>query len=81
MYFFNTDNAIESEADKRSIFSFEVEQEHYNEYESAIMTMTANAFKENIDKCIESGMNNHIAEPIDKKYLWKKYIAIHLSNY
>jgi len=30
-----------------------------------IIAMTANAFKEDIDKCIESGMNDHLAKPID----------------
>jgi len=29
-----------------------------------IVAMTANAFKEDIDKCIESGMNGHIGKPL-----------------
>jgi CheY-like chemotaxis protein len=27
--------------------------------------MTANVFKEDIEKCIEAGMNDHIGKPLD----------------
>jgi CheY-like chemotaxis protein len=27
--------------------------------------MTANVFKEDIDKCLEAGMNDHLGKPLD----------------
>jgi CheY-like chemotaxis protein len=30
-----------------------------------IVAMTANVFKEDIDRCIESGMDSHIGKPLD----------------
>ena len=32
-----------------------------------IIAMTANAFKEDVDNCLNCGMNDHIAKPIDEK--------------
>ena len=32
-----------------------------------IIAMTANAFKEDVDKCLEAGMNDHMSKPIDEK--------------
>ena len=37
-----------------------------------IIAMTANAFKEDADKCLEVGMNDHIAKPIDGNVVLKK---------
>ena len=37
-----------------------------------IIAMTANAFKEDIDMCLSSGMNDHIAKPIDIKAVTDK---------
>jgi CheY-like chemotaxis protein len=37
-----------------------------------IIAMTANAFKEDIEKCLESGMNDHLAKPIDEKSVVEK---------
>jgi len=37
-----------------------------------IIAMTANAFKEDVDKCLEVGMNAHIAKPIDEMIMLKK---------
>ena len=37
-----------------------------------IIAMTANAFKEDIMKCLEAGMDVHIAKPVDYKILLSK---------
>ena len=34
-----------------------------------IIAMTANSFREDIQKCLDSGMNAHIAKPVDMKLL------------
>jgi len=39
-----------------------------------IIAMTANAFKENIDRYLESGMNDHLANPIDEKAVIGKIV-------
>ena len=39
-----------------------------------IIAITANAFKEDIEKCIESGMDDHIAKPIDHLELINKIL-------
>jgi CheY-like chemotaxis protein len=30
-----------------------------------VIAMTANVFKEDIDKCLEAGMNDHLGKPLD----------------
>ena len=37
-----------------------------------IIAMSANVFKEDVDKCLESGMNDHTVKPIDIKDVLKK---------
>jgi signal transduction histidine kinase/CheY-like chemotaxis protein/NAD-dependent dihydropyrimidine dehydrogenase PreA subunit len=37
-----------------------------------IIAMTANVFKEDIEKCLESGMNDHLKKPIEEKALMEK---------
>jgi len=39
-----------------------------------IIAMTANVFKEDIDHCLESGMNDHLAKPIDEKSVIEKIV-------
>ncbi|MDR3090681.1 MAG: response regulator [Clostridiales bacterium] len=39
--------------------------------DTPIVAMTANVFKEDIDKCLESGMNAHIGKPIDIEELFE----------
>jgi len=39
-----------------------------------IIAMTANAFKEDIDRCLESGMNDHLAKPIDVNAVIEKIL-------
>ena len=43
-----------------------------------IIAMTADAFEEDIKKCIQSGMNAHLAKPIDEVLLFRtleKYLT------
>ena len=44
-----------------------------------IIAMTANAFKEDVEKCLQKGMNDHIAKPVNEKIL-KEKIALYLSK-
>jgi len=37
-----------------------------------IIAMTANAFKEDIERCLDSGMNDHLAKPIDEDAVVRK---------
>ena len=39
--------------------------------------MTANAYKEDVDKALESGMNKHIAKPVDIDVV-KKTLSLYL---
>ena len=47
--------------------------------EIPIIAMTANAFKEDIENCLQSGMNDHIAKPVDCDVLLKK-LHFYLKN-
>ncbi|MDR0932953.1 MAG: response regulator [Victivallales bacterium] len=45
-----------------------------------IIAMTANAFKEDAERCIEAGMNDHIAKPINRKTFFARIGEILLSR-
>jgi CheY-like chemotaxis protein len=44
-----------------------------------IIAMTANAFKEDVDRCLAAGMNDHLAKPIDEKFVFEK--IVHYSGH
>ncbi|WP_018230849.1 response regulator [Methyloversatilis universalis] len=39
-----------------------------------IVAMTANAMREDVEACLDAGMNDHIAKPIDPQDLWAKLL-------
>jgi CheY-like chemotaxis protein len=41
--------------------------------------MTANVFREDIEKCLEAGMNDHIGKPLDLNDVLQK-LRIHLPQ-
>jgi signal transduction histidine kinase/CheY-like chemotaxis protein len=64
----------------RWIRSFEqsFEAENKEKLFIPIIALTAKVFREDIEKCFETGMNNHIGKPIDTEELYekiKKYLA------
>jgi CheY-like chemotaxis protein len=44
-----------------------------------IIAMTANAFKEDADRCLEAGMNDHISKPIDS-LIFLRTVSNHLKT-
>ena len=44
-----------------------------------IIAMTANAFREDAEKCMEAGMNAHLAKPLDDKKI-RRTICEQLRN-
>ena len=44
-----------------------------------IIAMTANAFREDAERCMEAGMNAHLAKPLDDKKI-RRTICEQLRN-
>ncbi|AEF80372.1 ATP-binding protein [Leadbettera azotonutricia] len=42
-----------------------IEAERFNSTPIPIVAMTANVFKEDVEKCLKSGMNDHVGKPLD----------------
>ena len=45
-----------------------------------IIAMTANVFREDVEKCIAAGMNDHLGQPIDLNELFRKMAAYLLNS-
>ena len=87
-------NKFKQNPDKYDLVIMDIQMPEMNGYQAArairalestraktvpIIAMTANAFKEDIEKCMESGMNDHLAKPIEFKTVLEK-MKIYLSN-
>jgi CheY-like chemotaxis protein len=46
-----------------------------------IIAMTANVFKEDVEKCLEAGMDDHVGKPIDLPALLEKLERYLNSDY
>jgi len=87
-------NKFKDDPDKYDIIIMDVQMPEMDGYEATriiraldipkakqipIIAMTANAFKEDIDMCISSGMNDHLAKPIDVEAVTRK-LMFYLSE-
>ncbi|MBK3332422.1 response regulator [Persephonella atlantica] len=78
------------EPDKYDLILMDIQMPEMDGYEATriirekdknipIVALTANAFKEDVDKALKAGMNGHIAKPIDVNQLYEvilKYISV-----
>jgi len=48
--------------------------------ETPILAMTANAYPEDRQRCLEAGMNEHLAKPIDPDALYELLLRHHMSD-
>jgi len=44
-----------------------------------IVAMTANVFREDIERCLQAGMNDHVGKPLDFKEVLEK-LTFYLPN-
>jgi len=44
-----------------------------------IVAMTADAFSDDIEKCLEAGMDGHIAKPIDPQIMYQTLCTMMFS--
>ena len=63
----------------RRIRAFEAETPGKIPPKVPIIAMTANVFREDIEKCLEAGMNDHVGKPLDMVDVMKK-LAIYLNS-
>jgi signal transduction histidine kinase/ABC-type amino acid transport substrate-binding protein/AmiR/NasT family two-component response regulator len=63
----------------RNIRAFEKSREEKNLREIPIVAMTANVFREDITKCLEAGMNDHVGKPLDFEEVLEK-LRLHLPH-
>jgi CheY-like chemotaxis protein len=49
----------------RTIRKLEAEEGGESPPHIPIVAMTANVFREDIDKCLEAGMDDHVGKPLD----------------
>jgi len=56
----------------RLIRDFEIKQGKKRPGGVPIIAMTANVFKEDIERCLKAGMNDHIGKPLDIEIVKEK---------
>jgi len=56
-------------ADRASMIFTEGENQKHLRRQIPIIAMTANVFREDVERCLESGMNGHIRKPLDYEEL------------
>lgn len=44
-----------------------------------IIAMTANAFAEDVQRCLDAGMNAHLAKPLNIEKVKKRFVNIQLN--